>query len=283
MRKTLLAAAVALLTAAPAMAAEAPKPPAQDWSFGGLFGTLDRAAAQRGYQVYKEVCAACHGMYHLNYRNLGEIGFNEDEVKAIAAQATVRDGPNDQGEMFDRPGRPSDRFVRPFPNEKAARAANNGAYPPDLSLITKARDVEPEGGIPVIRSFIGKLHQTGPDYVYGVLTGFRDLSKLTPADRKALDLAADFKLNDGMYFNIHFKGHQIAMPPPLEDGKVTFADGAPNKVEDMAHDVVTFLAWAAEPKMEERKRTGVKVVLFLLALGGLMYAVKRKVWAGVAH
>ena len=283
-----VAASVAVLaglsTAAyAAVEAMSSEPPPQHWSFDGPFGTFDRAEVQRGYQVYKEVCAACHALSLVAYRNLTDIGLTDDQIKDQIKDITVQDGPNDQGEMFDRPAKLSDRFKSPFPNEQAARAANNGAYPPDLSLITKARDVEPEGGIPVIRSFISKLHYTGPDYVYGVLTGFRDLSKLTPADRKALDLPADFKLNDGMYFNIHFKGHQIAMPPPLEDGKVTFADGAPNKVSDMAHDVVTFLAWASEPKMEERKRTGVKVVLFLLALGGLMYAVKRKVWAGVAH
>ncbi|MGE0716316.1 MAG: cytochrome c1 [Alphaproteobacteria bacterium] len=249
MRKTLLAAAVALLTAAPAMAAEAPKPPAQDWSFGGLFGTLDRAAAQRGYQVYKEVCAACHGMYHLNYRNLGEIGFNEDEVKAIAAQATVRDGPNDQGELFDRPGRPSDRFARPFPNEKAARAANNGAYPPDLSLIVKAR-------------------ADGANYLYGVLTGYGEPP-------------AGVHMGEGMNWNRYFPGHQIAMPPPLNQNGVTYADGTAASIEQMAKDVTTFLAWSAEPEMEERKRTGIKVILFLLVLTGLLYATKRKVWAAV--
>jgi len=266
-----------------AVEALSPVPEAQHWSFDGPFGTYDRAEVQRGYQVYKEVCSACHALSLLAYRNLSDIGLTDDQIKDQIKDIKVQDGPNDQGEMFDRPAKLSDRFRSPFPNELASRAANNGAYPPDLSLIVKAREVEPEGGIPVLRSFIGKVHNTGADYVFGVLTGYHDLGKLSAADRKALNLAPDFKLNDGMNFNIHFAGYQIAMPQPLSDGQVTFADGAPNKVEDMAHDVVTFLAWASEPKMEDRKRTGVKVVLFLLALAGLMYAVKRRVWAGVAH
>ncbi|MCC7272697.1 MAG: cytochrome c1 [Alphaproteobacteria bacterium] len=249
MRKILLATLLAAGIAGPAAAAESPKAPAQEWSFGGLFGTLDLASAQRGFQVYKEVCATCHGLYHLSYRNLGDIGFNEEEVKAIAAQATVRDGPNDQGEMFDRPGRPSDRFVRPFANEKAARATNNGAYPPDLSLITKAR-------------------ADGPNYIYGLLTGYGDPPPGTV-------------MGEGMNWNKYFPGHQIAMPPPLTANGVTYSDGTPSSVEQMAKDLVTFLAWSAEPEMEQRKRTGVKVILFLLVLTGLLYAVKRKVWAAV--
>jgi cytochrome c1 len=279
------AAILAGLSTAAYAAVEAlsPVPEAQHWSFDGPFGTYDRAEVQRGYQIYKEVCSACHALSLLSYRNLADIGLTDDQIKDQIKDIKVQDGPNDQGEMFDRPAKLSDRFRSPFPNELASRAANNGAYPPDLSLIVKAREVEPEGGIPVLRSFIGKVHNTGADYVFGVLTGYRDFSKLSAADRKALDLPADFKLNDGMNFNIHFPGYQIAMPQPLNDGQVNFADGAPNKIDDMARDVVTFLAWASEPKMEDRKRTGVKVVLFLLALAGLMYAVKRRVWAGVAH
>ncbi len=266
-----------------AVEAMSPEFEPQHWSFDGPFGTYDRAEVQRGYQVYKEVCSACHALSLVAYRDLGDIGLTPDQIKDQIKDIQITDGPNDNGENFDRPAKLSDRFRKPFPNEQASRAANNGAYPPDLSLIVKAREVEPEGGIPVLRSFISKLHNTGADYVYGVLTGYRDLAKITPADKKSLDMDDKFKMNEGMNFNVHFKGYQIAMPPPLEDGKVTFADGAPNKIDDMAHDVVTFLAWASEPNMEDRKRTGVKVVLFLLALAGLMYAVKRKVWAGVAH
>ena len=250
MRTFLLAAALATGLAAPALAAgDAPKPPAQDWSFGGLFGTFDRAAAQRGFQVYKEVCAACHGVYQISYRHLAAIGFNEDEVKAIAAQATVRDGPNDEGEMFERPGRPSDKFHRPFANEKAARAANNGAYPPDLSLIVKAR---PDGA----------------NYLHGLLTGYSEAP-------------AGVAMGEGMNYNKYFPGHQIAMPPPLSENSVTYSDGTPASVDQMSKDLTTFLAWTAEPELEDRKRTGIKVILFLLILTGLLYAAKRKIWAAV--
>ncbi|BBK40768.1 cytochrome c [Allostella vacuolata] len=250
MRKFLLATVLAAGLAGPAFAAgDAPKPPAQDWSFGGLFGTFDRASAQRGFQVYKEVCSACHGAYHLAYRNLAAIGFNEDEVKGIAAGVTVRDGPNDEGEMFERPGRPSDKFARPFANEKAARAANNGAYPPDLSLMTKAR---PDGA----------------NYVHGLLTGY------APPP-------AGVTMGEGMNYNKYFPGHQIAMAPPLNENGVTYSDGTPASVDQMARDVTTFLAWAAEPEMEERKKTGIKVILFLLVLTGLLYATKRKIWAAI--
>jgi ubiquinol-cytochrome c reductase cytochrome c1 subunit len=251
--KLALAAATVLslgsaVMAGPAHAAEG-APPHQSWSFDGIFGTYDRAALQRGFQVYKEVCSTCHGLYHLSYRNLAELGFSEEEVKAIAAEYQVSDGPNDEGQMFMRAGRPSDKFVRPFPNEKAARAANNGAYPPDLSLIVKARE-------------------HGPDYIYGVLTGYKDPP-------------ADVKLGPGMNYNEYFPGHQIAMPPPLSNGQVSYADGTPNTVEQMAKDVTQFLTWASEPEMETRKQTGVKVLLFLLVLTGVLYGAKRRIWAAV--
>ena len=236
--------------AAPALAAgEAVAIPDHRFSFEGLFGTYDRASAQRGFQVYKEVCSACHGMKQLAYRNLRELGLSDAEVRAIAATVQVVDGPNDEGQMFERPARPSDRFRSPFPNEKAARAANNGAYPPDLSVITKAR--------------LG-----GADYIHALLTGYADPP-------------AGVTLMDGMYSNRYFPGHQIAMAPPLNEGAVTFADGTEATVDQMAHDVATFLAWAAEPEMEERKRMGVRIIMFLTILGGLAYAVKRKVWADV--
>lgn len=228
---------------------ETPHPPHQQWSFEGVFGTYDRAAAQRGFQVYKEVCAACHPVKHLFYRDLEELGYSEDQIKGAAAQAQVTDGPNDQGEMFQRAGRPSDRFAAPFANDQAARAANNGALPPDLSLITKAR----EGG---------------PDYVYAILTGFKDAPP-------------GFKLNPNMYYDEYFAGHQIAMPPPLNEGQVTYADGTKATVAQMSHDTVTFLAWAAEPNLEQRHRMGVKVFLFLIVAACLFYAAKRKIWAAI--
>jgi cytochrome c1 len=221
--------------------------PPGGWPHEGPFGTYDRAALQRGYQVYKQVCSTCHSMNQLSYRNLAELGFNPTEVKAIAAGYTVTDGPNDQGEMFQRPGRPSDPFVKPFPNEQAARAANNGALPPDLSLIIKARHG----------------HE---DYVYSILTGF---GQTPPADEK---------IASGMYYNPYFPGHQIAMPQPLQADAVTYADGTPATIEQEARDVVQFLAWAGEPTMEVRKQYGLRVILFLVVFAGVMYLLKRSIW-----
>lgn len=224
----------------------APQPPQVDWSFNGPFGTFDRAAMQRGFQVYKQVCSACHGLNHLAYRNLAALGYDEAEIKSIAAEATIVDGPNDEGEMFERPGKPSDRFKKPFANEKAARAANGGALPPDLSLIVRAR-------------------ADGSNYVHGILTGYEQAP-------------AGFALNPGMNYNKYFLGHQIAMAAPLVDGSVTYDDGTAATVDQMARDVTTFLTWASEPAMEERKQTGIKVLIFLLVFTGLMYLTKRKVW-----
>jgi ubiquinol-cytochrome c reductase cytochrome c1 subunit len=252
MRKLFLStAAILLLAAGTACAAEEIELPEEHWSWQGIFGTYDQAALQRGFQVYKDVCSACHSMNLLAYRNLAGIGLNEDQQKAVAASVQITDGPNDEGEMFERPGMPSDYFKPPFPNEKAARAANNGALPPDLSLITKAR--------------VG-----GADYVHALLTGY-------------VEPPADFKMNEGMNYNKYFVAgaHQIAMPPPLSDGVVTYADGTEATVEQMSHDVATFLTWAAEPELEERKRTGVKTILFLIVFAGMLYAVKRKVWSKV--
>lgn len=269
------------LLATPVLAAEGhgPTPPRQKWSFDGLFGSYDRAALQRGYQVYQGVCAACHGLSLVAYRDLRDIGLSDNQIKDAIKDIQVTDGPNDAGEMFERPALLSDRFKKPYPNEQAAIAAN-GALPPDLSLLAKARIVE-AGSIPVIRSFAAKIRYGGPDYIQGVLTGYKDFATLTPEERTALKLPE--KLADGQYYNEYFKGHVIRMPPPLTDGAVTFLDEAPNTAVAMAHDVTTFLTWAAEPRMEQRKQTGLKVILFLLVLAGLMYMVKRKVWANVPH
>jgi ubiquinol-cytochrome c reductase cytochrome c1 subunit len=243
-------AALGLISAGAARAQEeAPPVPHQQWPFEGVFGTYDRAALQRGFQVYKEVCSVCHPVKHLYYRDLEELGYSEDQVKGIAAQAQVTDGPNDQGEMFQRPARPSDPIPGPFANDQAARVANNGALPPDLSLIAKAR----EGG---------------PDYVYAILTGFKDAP-------------GGFKMNPNMYYDEYFAGHQIAMPPPLSPDQVKFADGSPSTVPQMAHDVVSFLSWAAEPTLDERHRMGFKVFLFLIVATGVFYAAKRKIWSRV--
>lgn len=242
----------ALSLATSAFAAGDVKHPRQlDWPFEGVFGTVDRQAAQRGYQVYKEVCASCHAMQYKAFRNLEEIGFSEGEVKVIAASFNVKDGPNDAGDMFERPGRPSDRFPSPFANEKAARASNGGAYPPDLSLIIKAR-------------------HDGANYVYSLLTGYE------PAP-------GDMKMNAGMNYNPYFPGHQIAMAAPLNDGQVTYADGTQASVDQMARDVVVFLQWAAEPEMEVRKEMGIKVLMFLFVLTALLYLVKRRIWSKIEH
>ena len=220
-----------------------------NFSFNGLFGTYDRAQLQRGFQVYSQVCAGCHAMSLLSYRNLLQTGMSADQAQTAAAAVTVNDGPNDEGSMFERPGRLSDRFPSPFPNEKAARASNGGAYPPDLSLIAKAR-------------------ANGPDYLFGILLGYRDPP-------------AGVTMMEGRYYNEYYPGHLIAMPPPLSAGAVTYADGTTARVENMAQDVSAFLTWAADPHMEARKRTGWKVILFLIVLTGMLYAAKRKVWAEI--
>ena len=243
---------VSLLASGPVLAAgEAMQYPNARFSFSTLFGTFDRASAQRGFQVYKEVCSACHAMRQLSYRNLLDLGLTEAQVREIAATFQVTDGPNDEGQMFERPGRVADRFRRPFPNEQAARAANNGAYPPDLSVMTKARN-------------------DGANYLHALLTGYEDPPP-------------GVTLMDGMYYNRWYSGNQIAMPSVLNEDQVEFADGTKATVDQMARDVTTFLAWSAEPEMEVRRAMGVKVLIFLAILGGLVYAVKRKVWADVKH
>jgi cytochrome c1 len=263
MRKTIVTSAVALAALSAGVlgvAAESvsafeneAKLPERDWHFSGPFGTYDRAAAQRGYQVYAEVCSACHSLELLAYRNLEDLGLTENQVKSLIKDIQVPDL-NDDGQPVERPARLSDRFKKPFPNEAAAAAANNGKAPPDLSVIVKAR----EGG---------------PDYIYGILTGYVPHDKLTPEQIKEFDVKKDDN------FNKYFPGHKIGMPPPLADDKVTYADGTKPTLDQEASDVVQFLAWASEPKMEDRKRTGVRVILFLLALAGLLYAVKRQIWS----
>ena len=233
-----------------AQAAEAVAIPSHSWSFSGLFGTFDRAQLQRGFQVYREVCSSCHSIQYIAFRNLLELGYTPDEVKALAAEYTVMDGPNDDGEMFERSAIPADRYPLAFPNEQAARAANNGAYPPDLSLMTKAR-------------------KGGPDYNYALMIGYPE------------EPPAGVELMDGMYYNAYFPGHQIAMPAPLSEDLVEYADGTPATVEQMAEDVTAFLMWTAEPNLEQRKSMGVTVVLFLLVLTGILYAVKKKIWSDI--
>ena len=233
-------------------AGEQTEPIKIDWSFKGLTGKFDRSSLQRGFQVYKEVCASCHSMQYLSYRNLGEPGgpeFSEAEVKAIAASFEVTDGPDAQGEMFTRPGRPSDKFVSPYPNVKAAAAANGGAYPPDMSVFVKAR-------------------KGGANYIYSVLVGYEDPP-------------AGVTLDDGVYYNKYMIGNKIKMPNNLSDGLVEYADGTSATVDQMAKDVTTFLAWAAEPELEERHKTGIKVMIYLILLSILVYLSMKKIWSRI--
>jgi ubiquinol-cytochrome c reductase cytochrome c1 subunit len=247
------------------------KPVQQDWSFAGPFGTYDRGQLQRGLKVYKEVCSACHSMSLVPFRTLEGLGYSEAQVKAFAAEYTVQDGPNADGEMFERPGLPTDYFPSPFPNAIAAAAANGGAAPPDFSLIAKARGVE--RGFPtfVFDIFTGYA-ENGPDYIHALLTGYDEQPP------------AGMEIAEGTHYNPYFiAGKSLAMAKPLSDGQVTYDDGSPETVEQYARDVSAFLMWAAEPHLEERKKTGFRVIVFLILFGGLVYLTKRKVWAGTPH
>ena len=224
--------------------------PKLDWSFLGLTGTFDRASQQRGLQVYKEVCSGCHGLRLLAYRNLKAIGYNDDEIKAFASENSVNSF-NDDGEVVEREARASDKFVSPYPNEQAARAANGGAYPPDLSLIIKARS-------------------DGANYLHALLTGY-------------VDAPAEQKVPDGMYFNKYYPGKLIGMPQPLYEDGVEYADGTKATPDQMARDVTAFLAWASEPEMEDRKRLGISVILFLLVLTILSYLAMKQIWAPIKN
>ena len=223
-----------------------------DWSFKGLFGKFDRASLQRGYQVYTEVCSSCHSMKYLSYRNLAEKGgpeFSLEQAKAIAASFDVKDGPNADGEMFTRPGKLSDKFVMPYENVKAAQAANGGAYPPDMSVLVKAR-----GG--------------GVDYIYSLLQGYEDPP-------------ADVSLDDGVYYNKYMYGNKIKMSNQLSDGLVEYSDGTSATVEQMSKDVTTFLMWAAEPHLEARHKMGFKAIVYLIILTTLVYFSMKKIWSRV--
>jgi ubiquinol-cytochrome c reductase cytochrome c1 subunit len=272
--------AFAALFALPAVAlegqpAEFPilKPELQSWSFAGPFGRFDPAQLQRGYQVYKEVCSACHSMKYLAFRNLSDEGgpqLTPDEVTALAASFQVSDGPNADGDMFQRPGKPADHFPSPFANPEAAAAASGGAAPPDLSLMAKARGV-PRGVLWATVDFFTQYQEGGPDYVHALLTGFRDPP-------------AGVTVPEGTYYNPYFlAAPSLKMPPPLSPDQVTYADGTPQSVDQYARDVSAFLMWAAEPHLVERKRMGFEVTIFLLVFAGLMYLTKKRVWERVAH
>ena len=223
-----------------------------DWSFKGLFGKFDRGSLQRGYQVYTEVCSSCHSMKYISYRNLSEKGgpeFSEAEVKAIAASFEVTDGPNADGEMFTRPGKLSDKFVMPYENVKAAEAANGGAYPPDMSVLVKAR-----GG--------------GADYIYSLLQGYEETQ-------------SGMILDEGVYYNKYMYGNKIKMSAPLSDDIVEYSDGTKATVEQMSKDVTTFLMWAAEPHLEARHQMGFKAILYLIILTILVYFSMKKIWSRI--
>lgn len=246
------------------------KPVPQKWSFAGPFGKYDKAQLQRGLQVYKDVCAACHSMKLVPFRMLGELGYDEDQVKAFAAQYEVEDGPNADGEMFTRPAIPSDHFPPPFPNEAAAAAANNGAAPPDFSLIAKARGVE--RGFPTfIFDIFTQYQEGGPDYIYSLLTGY-------------VEPPEGMTVPDGAYFNPHFNGAvTLAMAPPISDDQVEYTDGTAPTLDNYARDVSAFLMWAAEPHLEQRKKTGFMVLMFLVIFSGFLYLTKRAVYASKEH
>ena len=221
-----------------------------NWSFDGIFGTFDRASLQRGYQVYTEVCSGCHSVQHLSYRNLYEKGgpeFSIEEAKAIAAQFEVEDGPNSDGEMFTRPGRLSDNFVKPYPNIEASTSANGGAYPPDMSVLAKAR-------------------AGGADYIYSLLMGYEEAP-------------AGFELDDGVYYNKYMPGNKIKMSEPIIDGIVEYSDQTPTSKEQISKDITTFLVWASEPHLESQHKMGFKTIIYLIILITLVYMSKQKVWS----
>jgi ubiquinol-cytochrome c reductase cytochrome b/c1 subunit len=247
---------------------EAPQPPRVKWSFAGPFGHYDKGQLQRGLKVYREVCAVCHGMKYVAFRNLEALGYSEGQVKAIASEYKIPDGPNDQGEMFERAGRPADYFPTPWPNENAARARYNGV-PPDFSVLAKARGYE--RGFPwFIFDMFTQFQEHGVDYIHAVMTGYKEKPP------------AGVTLPAGSFYNEYFPGHAIAMPPPLSDKRVDYTDGSPNTVDQYSKDVAAFMMWAAEPHLEARKRIGFQVMIFLLVLSGLLYFTKKKVWAA-AH
>jgi len=255
--------------AQPALAADehSPAPPRVKWSFSGPFGKYDRAQLQRGLKVYREVCAVCHGLKYVAFRNLADLGYSEGQIKAIASEYKIQDGPNDQGDMFEREGRPADHFPTPWPNENAARARYNGV-PPDMSVLAKARGYE--RGFPwFIFDMFTQFQEHGVDYIHALMVGYKEKPP------------AGVTLPQGSFYNEYFPGHAISMPPPLSDKRVDYTDGSPTTVDQYSKDVAAFMMWAAEPHLEARKRIGFQVMIFLLVLAGLLYFTKKKVWASL--
>lgn len=248
------------------------RPARLSWSFAGPFGMYDQAQLQRGFKVFKEVCSACHSANFFSFRNLaqpGGPGFTEAQAKQVASEYQITDGPNDSGDMFQRPGRLSDHWPAPFPNDNAARAANGGALPPDFSVLAKARSYHV--GFPgfITDAFI-QYQEHGVDYIHALLVGYDDPP-------------ADVHVQPGLHYNKYFPGNQIAMPKPMSDGQVEYTDGAPQTVEQYASDVSAFMMWVAEPHLDQRKRIGFQVMIFLIVLSGLLYFTKKKIWRNVSH
>jgi cytochrome c1 len=268
-----VAASLSVIGMRVALAQEAEAPPRLSWSFHGPFGTYDQAQLQRGFKIYREVCSTCHSLKLLAFRNLADPGgpdFTEAQAATVAASFQVTDGPNDKGEMFQRPGKLADYFPPPFPNDQAARAALGGGLPPDMSVLAKARSHE--AGFPrFIFDAFTQYQEAGPDYIHAILTGYEEQPP------------AGFALAPGTQYNKYFPGHAIAMPKPLSDGQVEYTDGTPATVDQYAKDISAFLMWAAEPKLDERKRLGFQVFIYLIVLTGLLYFTKRRVWHDVHH
>ena len=264
-----LAGTVATFAISAAKAEEQVAPPRQKWSFAGPFGNFDQAQLQRGFKIYKEVCSACHSIQMLAFRNLadpGGPGFSEAQAAAVAADYKIKDL-DDKGEPTERPGRLADTFPPPFANELAAKAANGGLAPPDMSTLAKARTYQ--RGFPwFVFDMFTQYQEQGPDYITALLQGYDDPPK-------------GFQLPEGGHYNKYFPGHNIGMPPPLQAGQVTFDDGAPQTMEQYSRDISAFLMWAAEPHLVARKRIGFQVMIFLIVLAGLMYFTKKKVWSAV--
>jgi len=259
-----------LASAAEEGGGHAPQPHREHWSFAGPFGHFDQAQLQRGFQVFKEVCASCHSAQLIYFRNLAQPGgpaFSEAQAKTVAEEFKVQDGPNDAGDMFERPGRLSDHWPSPFPNEQAARASNGGAYPPDFSVLAKARTYEV--GFPgFLIDIFTQYQEQGPDYIHALLNGY-------------VDPPEGFAVPEGGHYNTFFPGHSIKMPKPLSDDQVTYTDGTPQTVDQYSRDVTAFMMWMAEPHLEARKRIGFQVMIFLIVFAGLLYFTKKKVWKSV--
>ncbi|SDR60977.1 Cytochrome c1 [Rhizobiales bacterium GAS113] len=280
---TVMSASAQETPAATPVAGEQQLPVRQPWSFAGPFGVYDTAQLQRGYKIYREVCSTCHSMTDMKFRNLAEPGgpdFTEGQVQALAAEYKVQDGPNESGDMFERPGRPADPFPKPFANEQLARAANGGSLPPDMSVLAKARSFERYDWFPAdivygIWNIVTQYQTQGPDYISALLQGYEEPPK-------------GVEIEPGQNYNTIIPGNRIAMPAPLKDGIVEYPKGpdgkpvVPETVAQYSKDVAAFLMWVAEPRLDQRKRMGLEVMIYLLVAAGLMYFVKKKVWAG-AH